>query len=87
MGRAYTSPVAEPTHGDDDSYGLVTDLYHPDAAYVAWRLRRLGTTTFDLYTRRAPGGGAFILVAGLEPALDFVRNFRYRDPEIGRAHV
>lgn len=82
MGRAYTSPVAEPTHGDDDSYGLVTDLYHPDAAYVAWRLRRLGTTTFDLYTRRAPGGGAFILVAGLEPALDFVRNFRYRERDL-----
>lgn len=80
--RPYTSPVTEPILGDEGSHGLVTDLYHPDAAYVAWRLRRLGTTTFDLYTRRAPGGGAFILVAGLEPALDFVRKFRYRDRDL-----
>jgi nicotinate phosphoribosyltransferase len=74
--------VTEPTQGDGESYGLVTDLYHPDAAYVAWRLGRTGTTTFDLYTRRAPSGGAFILVAGLEPALDFVRKFRYRERDL-----
>jgi nicotinate phosphoribosyltransferase len=80
--RSYTLFVTEPILGDDDSHGLVTDLYHPDAAYVAWRLRRLGTTTFDLYARRAPSGGAFILVAGLEPALDFVRKFRYSDRDL-----
>jgi nicotinate phosphoribosyltransferase len=57
--------------------GLLTDLYHPDAAYVAWRANRSGQTTFDLYSRRAPFGGAYLLVAGLEAALRFLRQFRY----------
>jgi nicotinate phosphoribosyltransferase len=62
--------------------GLLTDLYHPDAAFVAWRAGRNGSATFDLYTRRAPFGGAYLLVAGLEAALDFVRSFRYTDSDL-----
>lgn len=57
--------------------GLFTDLYHPDSAYVAWRVGRSAQTTFDLYARRAPFDGAYLLVAGLEMALEFVRSFRY----------
>ena len=64
------------------SPGLLTDLYHPDAAYVAWRRRRNGVTTFDLYARKAPFGGAYMLVAGLESALDFVRRFRYSESDL-----
>lgn len=64
------------------STGLLTDLYHPDAAYVAWRLGRNGLTTFDLYTRRAPFGGAYLLVAGLHAALDFVRRFQYSEADL-----
>ncbi|HEX2034941.1 MAG TPA: nicotinate phosphoribosyltransferase [Chloroflexota bacterium] len=64
------------------SPGLMTDLYHPDAAYVAWRRGRNGVTTFDLYTRRAPFGGAYLLVAGLESALTFVRAFGYTDDDL-----
>ncbi|HEX2516534.1 MAG TPA: nicotinate phosphoribosyltransferase [Chloroflexota bacterium] len=64
------------------SPGLLTDLYHPDAAYVAWRKGRNGVTTFDLYTRRAPFGGAYLLVAGLEAALAFVRAFRYSERDL-----
>ena len=64
------------------SPGLLTDLYHPDAAYVAWRRRRNGVTTFDLYARKAPFGGAYMLVAGLEAALDFVRRFRYSESDL-----
>ena len=62
--------------------GLMTDLYHPDTAYIAWRAGRNGLTTFDLYTRSAPLGSAYILVAGLEMALDFVRAFRYTDEDL-----
>ena len=62
--------------------GLLTDLYHPDAAYVAWRAGGNVQTTFDLYTRRAPFGGAYLLVAGLETALRFVRAFRYRESDL-----
>ncbi|HEY8476292.1 MAG TPA: nicotinate phosphoribosyltransferase, partial [Chloroflexota bacterium] len=62
--------------------GLMTDLYHPDAAYVSWRTGRNGLTTFDLYTRTAPFGGAFLLVAGLELAVEFIRSFRYTDEDL-----
>src|SRR5215204_6514066 len=62
--------------------GLRTDLYHPDAAYVSWRAGVNGRTTFDLYTRSAPFGGTYLLVAGLEQALAFARDFRYSDEEI-----
>ncbi|HLH22494.1 MAG TPA: nicotinate phosphoribosyltransferase [Chloroflexota bacterium] len=62
--------------------GLMTDLYHPDAAYVAWRHGKLQETTFDLYTRRAPFGSAYLLVAGLEQALEFLQAFHYSDEDL-----
>jgi nicotinate phosphoribosyltransferase len=64
------------------STGLMTDLYHPDAAYVSWRSGVNRVTTFDLYTRSAPFGGACLLVAGLEAALEFVRDFHYDDDDL-----
>jgi nicotinate phosphoribosyltransferase len=72
MARSYT-----PYHP-----GLLTDLYHPDSAYVAWRAEKNGLATFDLYARRAPFGGAYLLVAGLEMALEFVRHFHYTDEDL-----
>ena len=62
--------------------GLMTDMYHPDSAYVSWRTGRNGLTTFDLYTRTAPFGGAYLLVAGLEMALAFVQAFHYTAEEL-----
>ncbi len=62
--------------------GLMTDMYHPDAAYVSWRTGYNGLTTFDLYTRTAPFGGAYLLTAGLESALEFVQSFRYAPEEL-----
>lgn len=62
--------------------GLMSDMYHPDSAYVSWRTGYNGLTTFDLYTRTAPFGGAYMLVAGLESALEFVQAFRYSDREL-----
>jgi nicotinate phosphoribosyltransferase len=60
----------------------MTDMYHPDSAYVSWRTGLNGLTTFDLYTRTAPFGGAYLLVAGLEAALEFVQAFRYTPEEL-----
>jgi nicotinate phosphoribosyltransferase len=57
-------------------------MYHPDSAYVSWRAGLNGLTTFELFARRAPFGGSYLLVAGLEAALDFVREFRYADEEL-----
>src|SRR5437763_15032518 len=72
MARSYT-----PYHP-----GLLTDLYHPDSAYVAWRAERSAMTTFVIYARRAPSGGDYLLVAGLEMALEFVRSFHYNLEDI-----
>src|SRR5215213_8944398 len=62
--------------------GLLVDLYHLDAAYVSWRTGQNAPATFDLYTRSAPFGGAYLLPAGLEPALAFVRDFRYTEEDL-----
>ena len=62
--------------------GLFVDLYHLDAAYVSWRTGQNAPATFDLYTRSAPFGGAYLLTAGLEPALAFVRDFRYTEEDL-----
>lgn len=60
----------------------MTDMYHPDAAYVSWRTGFNGLTTFDLYTRTAPFGGSYLLVAGIEAALEFAQAFRYTPEEL-----
>lgn len=57
-------------------------MYHPDAAYVSWVTGRNGVATFDLYARSAPFGGAYLLVAGLEAALEFAQAFRYEPDEL-----
>ena len=62
--------------------GLAVDLYHIDSAYVSWRTRQNGIATFDLYTRSNPFGGAYLLVAGLEQALEFVEHFRYTQDDL-----
>src|SRR5512146_3297962 len=62
--------------------GLFTDMYHPAAAYLSWVTGRNGATTFDLYARTAPFDGGYLLVAGLEAALEFVESFRYEPDEL-----
>src|SRR5207247_10872803 len=62
--------------------GVLTDMYHPDSAYVSWCTGQNGLTTFELYSRAAPFGGAYMLVAGLEAAMGFVQSFRYTPDEI-----
>src|SRR6266853_912638 len=62
--------------------GLMTDLYHPDSAFVSWCAGLNGLTTFDLYTRAAPFGGAYLLIAGIETALEFAQAFRYTSEDL-----
>src|ERR1044071_3764825 len=62
--------------------GLLTDMYHPDSAYVSWRAGLNGLTTFELFARRAPFGGSYLLVAGLEEALNLVQDFRYAEEDL-----
>ncbi len=57
--------------------GLWTDLYHPDAAYIAWAAGRNPVVTFDLFVREAPYGGAYLIAAGITAALRFITTFHY----------
>ncbi len=68
--------------GQPPTTGLQTDLYHVDSAFIAWQSGRNGLATFDLYTRAAPFGGAWMLVAGLELAARFAAAFQYTDDDI-----
>src|SRR5260221_11347582 len=62
--------------------GLMTDMYHPDSAYVSWRTGHNGLAPFDLYTTTAPFCGTYLPIAGLEAALEFVQAFRYTPREL-----
>lgn len=61
---------------------LFTDLYHVDAAYIGWKSGHNGRSTFDVYTRRAPFAGAFMLFSGLKPTLDYLRSFKYTEEDL-----
>jgi nicotinate phosphoribosyltransferase len=65
-----------------ESTALYLDLYHIDAAYMAWKGQHTGAATFDLYVRSNPFAGGFMLVAGLEPAMDFLQRFVFTDPQL-----
>src|SRR5680860_658326 len=62
--------------------GLLVDLYHIDSAYISWTTGVNPEVTFDLYTRHNPFGGSFLLVAGLELAVDIAGQFGFADDDI-----
>lgn len=64
------------------SFGLEIDLYHMDAAYIAWKSGANGLATFELFTRSTPFGGGFMVTAGLEMAGDYIQGFGYSDEDI-----
>ncbi|MCA9834065.1 MAG: nicotinate phosphoribosyltransferase [Thermomicrobiales bacterium] len=53
------------------------DLYHIDAAYLAWKSGYNAPSAFELFTRGTPFRGGYMLTAGLEPAAEFIGNFRF----------
>lgn len=61
---------------------LYEDLYHIDAAFIAWKSGHTGNATFDLFTRQNPFAGGFMLFTGLQPSLDFLRAFEFRQEEL-----
>lgn len=68
----YTSPLA-----------LLTDLYQLTMAYGYWKLGRAEQpAVFHLFFRTPPFGGGYTLAAGLEPALEFLENYRFEPSDI-----
>jgi nicotinate phosphoribosyltransferase len=56
---------------------LFTDLYELTMAAAFLREGKRETATFSLFARRLPETRAFIVAAGLEDALEYVRSFRF----------
>jgi nicotinate phosphoribosyltransferase len=70
--------------GDPGNYGLATDLYQLTMA-AAYFENGLGseTATFELFIRRLPQGRGYLLAAGLEQAVEYLRGLRFDGRSIG----
>ncbi len=61
-----------------DSLGLLTDLYELMMAYGYWKQGIADRQSiFQLFFRRNPFNASFAICAGMETALEFIRNFRF----------
>ncbi|HXV91238.1 MAG TPA: nicotinate phosphoribosyltransferase [Gemmatimonadales bacterium] len=58
---------------------LFTDLYELTMAASYWREGMAGEATFSLFSRRLPATRSFLVAAGLEDALEYLRAFRFSE--------
>jgi nicotinate phosphoribosyltransferase len=61
---------------------LATDLYQLTMMAGYQHGGITGRSTFELFVRRLPAGRAFLVVAGMEQALDLLERLRFTDEEI-----
>lgn len=62
--------------------GLATDLYQLTMAAAYLANERHERASFELFVRRLPEQRSYLLVAGLEQALSYLRNLSFSDEEI-----
>lgn len=62
---------------------LFTDLYEITMAEVYFREGMHGEATFSLFVRKLPGARGFLVAAGLEDVLEFLRTFQVSETAIG----
>ncbi|HEY6403593.1 MAG TPA: nicotinate phosphoribosyltransferase [Blastocatellia bacterium] len=62
--------------------GLATDLYQLTMAAAYHANGRDERASFELYTRKLPTGRSYLIVAGLEQALEYLRDMRFSGDEI-----
>ena len=61
-----------------DGQALLTDLYQLTMAYGYWKTGRAEhEAVFHLHFRTSPFAGGYAIAAGLGPALEWLRNFRF----------
>ncbi|EAQ76978.1 Nicotinate phosphoribosyltransferase-related protein [Blastopirellula marina DSM 3645] len=61
----------------------MTDLYQLTMAYGYWKQRRADRlATFHLFFRKLPFSGGYAVAAGLELALEYVRQFRFDEDDL-----
>ena len=61
---------------------LLTDLYELTMAAAYFENNARATATFELFIRNLPPDRGYLLLAGLEQALDFLENLRFAPEEI-----
>jgi nicotinate phosphoribosyltransferase len=61
---------------------LFTDLYELTMAASYLREGMTAPATFSLFVRKLPPGRAFLVAAGLEDALAYLRDFRFSEPAL-----
>jgi nicotinate phosphoribosyltransferase len=62
---------------------LLTDLYQLTMAAAYFREGVGGTATFSLFVRRLPPERGFLVAAGLEDVLDYLRDYRFSEDALG----
>lgn len=64
----------------EETLGINTDLYELAMAAAYFKAGRMGDqATFELFTRELPIGRSFLVAAGLEQALHFIKNLHFND--------
>jgi nicotinate phosphoribosyltransferase len=63
---------------------LFTDLYELTMAAAFFREEVVAPATFSLFTRRLPPGRSYLVAAGLEDALEYLRAFRFSERALAR---
>ena len=71
-----TSPI------DPSTSPLLTDLYQLNMVQAYLDRGETGEAVFEFFPRRLPARRGFLLAAGLETALHFIENARFRPDEI-----
>ena len=65
------------------SLALLTDLYQLTMAYGYWKLGRADReAVFHLFFRKAPFAGGYAVVAGLGPAMEYLRDFHFDESDL-----
>lgn len=65
------------------SLALLTDLYQLTMAYGYWKLGRAEReAVFHLFFRKPPFAGGYAVAAGLGPAIEYLRDFRFDESDL-----
>ncbi len=66
-----------------DGAALLTDLYQLTMAYGYWKTGRADhEAVFHLHFRKPPFGGGYTIAAGLGPAIEWLRSFRFASDDL-----
>ena len=67
---------------------LLTDLYQLTMAYGYWKSGRADqNAVFHLFFRKNPFQGGYVVTAGLELVLEYLRDFQFADDDLSLIHI